>query len=70
MADGHGKKPEDFKKQMEDNMRAPANEHSHVKKVRDLAAAEGSEVFVICAQIEQEIAELDDDEKAMYEATS
>ena len=26
----------------------------------------GSEVFVICAQIEQEIAELDDDEKAMF----
>ncbi|MBQ6812385.1 MAG: DUF933 domain-containing protein, partial [Agathobacter sp.] len=25
-----------------------------------------SEVFVICAQIEQEIAELDDDEKAMF----
>ena len=30
------------------------------------AAAENSEVFVICAQIEQEIAELDDDEKAMF----
>ena len=30
------------------------------------AAEENSEVFVICAQIEQEIAELDDDEKAMF----
>ncbi len=31
-----------------------------------MAKEEGSEVFVICAQIEQEIAELDDDEKAMF----
>ena len=38
----------------------------HVANVRKLAAEEGSEVFVICAQIEQEIAELDDDEKAMF----
>ena len=37
-----------------------------VAKVREFAAKEGSEVFVICAQIEQEIAELDDDEKAMF----
>ena len=37
-----------------------------VKKVRDYAASTGSEVFVICAQIEQEISELDDDEKAMF----
>ena len=28
--------------------------------------AENAEVFVICAQIEQEIAELEDDEKAMF----
>ena len=33
---------------------------------REFAAKEGSEVFVICAEIEQEIAELDDDEKAMF----
>lgn len=37
-----------------------------VAKVREFAAAESSEVFVVCAQIEQEIAELDDDEKAMF----
>ena len=35
--------------------------------VREFAAKEQfSEVFVICAQIEQEIAELDDDEKKMF----
>lgn len=38
----------------------------HVAKVREFAAAHQSEVFVICAQIEQEIADLDDDEKEMF----
>ncbi len=37
-----------------------------VASVREFAAGENSEVFVICAQIEQEIAELEDDEKAMF----
>lgn len=37
-----------------------------VQQVRDYATEENSEVFVICAQIEQEIAELDEDEKAMF----
>lgn len=37
-----------------------------VQKVRDYAAAEGAEVIVICARIEEEIAQLDDDEKAMF----
>lgn len=40
--------------------------NAFVKAVREQAASEDSEVFVICAQIEQEIAELDDDEKAMF----
>lgn len=38
----------------------------HVAAVREFASAADSEVFVICAQIEQEIAELDDDEKEMF----
>lgn len=37
-----------------------------VNKVREYAKEEGCEVFVVCAQIEQEIAELDDDEKKMF----
>ena len=37
-----------------------------VGKVREFAKETGSEVFVICAQIEQEIAELDDEEKTMF----
>ena len=40
--------------------------NQQVGKVREFAKKCGSEVFVICAQIEQEIAELDDDEKAMF----
>jgi len=41
-------------------------DNEHVKKVREFAKQENSEVFVICAQIEQEIAELDDEEKKMF----
>lgn len=41
-------------------------DNAGVVRVREFAAGNGSEVFVICAQIEQEIAELDDDEKAMF----
>lgn len=37
-----------------------------VGDVRKFAGEEHSEAFVICAQIEQEISELDDDEKAMF----
>ena len=37
-----------------------------VARVKAFAEEEHSEVFVICAQIEQEISELDEDEKAMF----
>ena len=37
-----------------------------VAQVREFAGQEDSEVFVICAQIEQEISELDEDEKTMF----
>ncbi len=40
--------------------------NEQVSKVREFAKGEDSEVFVICAQIEQEIAELDEDEKKMF----
>ncbi|WP_033166733.1 redox-regulated ATPase YchF [Clostridium sp. KNHs205] len=40
--------------------------NNQVAQVREFAAKEGSEVFVICAQIEQEIAELDEEEKKMF----
>ena len=37
-----------------------------VQEVREDAAETDSEVFVVSAQIEEEISELDDDEKAMF----
>ena len=50
----------------EDDLADDGAGNAYVQKVREFAQKEGSEVFVICAQIEQEIAELDDDEKAMF----
>ena len=50
----------------EDDLRDDGASNDNVRAVKELAAKEGSEVFVICAQIEQEMAELDDDEKAMF----
>ena len=40
--------------------------NANVKQVQQYATTEGSEVFVICAQIEQEIAELDEEEKKEF----
>lgn len=50
----------------EDELGSDAAGNANVQRVREFAKEEGSEVFVICAQIEQEIAELDDDEKKMF----
>ena len=38
----------------------------YVKRVEDFAKAEGSQVLPICAKAEQEIAELDDEDKALF----
>ena len=40
--------------------------NEQVQRVRAHAAEQGEEVFVICARIEEEIAELDEEDKAMY----
>lgn len=50
----------------EDDLADDASGNSYVESVRNYAREEGSEVFVICAQIEQEIAELEEDEKKMF----
>ena len=50
----------------EDDLADDGASNPMVNEVREFAKEEGSEVFVICAQIEQEISELDDDEKAMF----
>ena len=41
MANGHGKKPEDFKKQMEENFKVAPSEFSHVKKVIGIVSGKG-----------------------------
>ncbi|CUX39289.1 redox-regulated ATPase YchF [Clostridium sp. C105KSO13] len=50
----------------EDDLSDDGASNEGVKAVRKYAEEEGCEVFVVCAQIEQEIAELDDDEKKMF----
>lgn len=49
----------------EEDIVDPSN-NENVQKVREFAKAEGSEVIVICAEIEAEIAELEGEEKAMF----
>jgi hypothetical protein len=51
---------------IEDDLQDDAQSNEFVQKVRDFATQEGSEVFVVCAQIEQEISELEDDEKKEF----
>ena len=50
----------------EDNLADDGASNEHVAKVREFAKEHDSEVFVICAQIEEEISELEDDEKKMF----
>ena len=50
----------------EDELADDAANNPHVAKVRAMAAEEGAEVFVICAQIEQELSELTEEEKKEY----
>jgi GTP-binding protein YchF len=50
----------------ETDLRDDAASNPFVQTVRDFAKTDGSQVFVVCASIEEEIAELDDDEKAMF----
>ena len=50
----------------DDELANDAADNEYVTEVRNIAKQEGSEVFVICAQIEQEMAELEEDEKQMF----
>lgn len=50
----------------EDDLAEEGAGNAGVAKVREYAEKEHSEVFVVCAQIEQEIAELEEDEKRMF----
>ena len=50
----------------EDDLADDGAGNPFVQKVREIAAAEGSRVFVICARIEEEIAELDEEESREF----
>ncbi|WP_058485638.1 redox-regulated ATPase YchF [Defluviitalea phaphyphila] len=50
----------------EDDLVNNGQNNDYVKKVLEYAKNEGSEVFVICAKIEEEIAELNEEEKKLF----
>ncbi len=50
----------------EDDMADDGASNQYVQKVRDYAAETGAEVFAVCAQMEAEISELDDEERKMF----
>ena len=50
----------------EEDLADDGAKNAGVQTVRDYASKQGNEVFAICAQIEEEISELDDDEKSMF----
>lgn len=50
----------------EDDLSDDGASNAFVQSVRKYASETDSEVFVICAQIEQEMSELDDDEKNLF----
>ena len=49
----------------EDDVADPS-ENKYVKMVQEYAAAEGAQVIVVCAKIEEEISELEDEEKKEF----
>ena len=51
---------------LEEDLADDGRSNSFVEEVRDFAAKEGSEVFVLCAKIEEEISELDEEEKKEF----
>lgn len=50
----------------EDDLADDGASNKNVQAVREYAVKDGSEVFVLCAQIEEEISELDNDEKMEF----
>ncbi len=50
----------------EDDLANDGATNPFVQAVNEYSASENSKVFVVCAKIEEEMAELDDDEKSMF----
>ena len=59
-------KPIIYAANMDEDGFANQEGNEYLKKVRALAEAEGSEVLPICAKLEQDIAELDGEDRAMF----
>lgn len=59
-------KPVIYAANVSEDEAAGSEENEMVKQVREFAATEGSDVIIICARLEEEISQLDDDEKAMF----
>lgn len=59
-------KPVIYAANVSEDEAAGAEDNDMVKQVRVFAATEGSDVIVICARLEEEISQLDDEEKAMF----
>ncbi len=51
---------------VEEDLATDAKDNGHVSEVRELAKEEGNSVFVVCAKVEQEISELDLEDKMMF----
>ncbi|MCI5804817.1 MAG: redox-regulated ATPase YchF [Clostridium sp.] len=60
------RKPVIFAANVAEDEVAEDDDNGYVKAVKEYAKEYGSEVFKVCAQIEQEISELEDDEKKMF----
>ncbi|MGN0720086.1 MAG: redox-regulated ATPase YchF, partial [Anaerovoracaceae bacterium] len=59
-------KPIIYVANVSDDEVADADSNPYVQQVRKIAEAEGAQVVVICAEIEAEMAELEDEERAMF----
>lgn len=59
-------KPVIYAANVSEDMVAEGADNEYVAQVREYAEKEGSEVVVLCAKLEAEIAELDDEEKAAF----
>ena len=59
-------KPIIYAANMDEDGFADKDSNKYYKLVADLAAKEGAEVLPICAKLEQDIAELDGDDRAMF----
>jgi hypothetical protein len=60
------RKPVIFAANVSEDEVAEEDDNEYVKAVKEYAKEYGSGVFKVCAQIEQEISELEDDEKKMF----